>query len=38
MKIFLSYASEDSELVEPICLALRAQGHKGSRSFGKAMK
>jgi len=28
MKIFLSYASEDRELVEPICLALRAQGHK----------
>jgi len=28
MKIFLSYASEDRELVEPIYLALRAQGHK----------
>jgi formylglycine-generating enzyme required for sulfatase activity len=28
MKIFLSYASEDRELVEPIHLALRAQGHK----------
>jgi hypothetical protein len=28
MKIFLSYASEDRKLVEPIYLALRAQGHK----------
>jgi formylglycine-generating enzyme required for sulfatase activity len=28
MKIFLSYASEDRALVEPIYLALRAQGHK----------
>jgi formylglycine-generating enzyme required for sulfatase activity len=28
MKIFLSYASEDREWVEPINLALRAQGHK----------
>ena len=28
MKIFLSYPSQDRELVEPIYLALRAQGHK----------
>jgi TIR domain len=28
MKIFLSYASEDRTFVEPICLALRSQGHK----------
>jgi TIR domain len=28
MKIFLSYASEDRKLVEPIYLALHAQGHK----------
>ena len=28
MKIFLSYASEDRELVEPIYLALRAQRHQ----------
>jgi hypothetical protein len=27
MRVFLSYASEDRELVEPIVLALRAQGH-----------
>jgi formylglycine-generating enzyme required for sulfatase activity len=27
MRVFLSYASEDRKLVEPIYLALRAQGH-----------
>lgn len=27
MRVFLSYASEDRKLVEPIVLALRAQGH-----------
>jgi hypothetical protein len=28
MKIFLSYSAEDRSLVEPISLALRAQGHR----------
>jgi formylglycine-generating enzyme required for sulfatase activity len=28
MKVFLSYSSADRELVEPIYLALRAQGHR----------
>ncbi|MGH8719583.1 MAG: toll/interleukin-1 receptor domain-containing protein, partial [Burkholderiales bacterium] len=27
MKIFLSYSSEDHNLVEPITLALNGQGH-----------
>jgi hypothetical protein len=28
MRVFLCYSSEDRNLVEPISLALRAQGHR----------